>query len=57
MGEILEKMDKKMLKRLSGIGVFLATIRAELIFDDKPTIQAGFIASDFTFRHKKQYKF
>jgi hypothetical protein len=42
-------MYKEVVKRLSGIGIFLSTIRTEFIFYHVSAIKAGFVVSDFTF--------
>lgn len=53
MGKIFKKMNKTIMKGFLGIGIFLTTIRAEFISENEPAIEAGFVLSHFTFRHKK----
>jgi hypothetical protein len=49
MCQVLKKVDKEVVKRFSGIGIFLSTIRTESIFNHIPAIEAGFVGSDFAF--------
>jgi len=48
-------MNKKVVKRFSGINIFLTTVAAESFFDNVITVQTGFIYSDARFTHVSMF--